>query len=122
MTNIDLNSFEVCVGSKYAKDKKNIYYPLEITCVDEIDCGVCSCTKYIIKAGNVMNFKYLGRDYSINGTMAYFRGQAIEQADGNTFKVINGPEFFFSNRTETEFSNMDNCFLMQTLRHLIMTA
>lgn len=95
MSNIDINTFEVCVGSKYAKDNNHVYYPLEIICVDRKDSGVCSCTKYIIEAANSKTFRYLNKDYATDGTKAYFRGQVLDQADGNSFKVIYGPEFFY---------------------------
>ncbi|MEL6193233.1 MAG: DKNYY domain-containing protein, partial [Bacteroidota bacterium] len=40
-------------------------------------------------------FVYLGKDYATDGENVYFRGELIESADGKTFKVIDGPEFFY---------------------------
>ena len=42
-----------------------------------------------------MTFKYLGKDYATDGQNVYFRGELIPNADGQSFKVIDGPEFFY---------------------------
>ncbi|WP_299136811.1 DKNYY domain-containing protein [uncultured Tenacibaculum sp.] len=92
---IDIKTFKVLAGTKYAKDKENVYYPIEIPCIDYTDCGVCFYGKVIMETANPESFEYLGKEYATDGKNVYFRGELINQADGKTFKVIDGPEFFF---------------------------
>jgi len=92
---IDLKTFKVLAGTKYAKDKNHVYYPLEITCIDYTDCGVCFYGKIIIETADPERFKYLGKEYATDGANVYFRGELIGNADGETFKVIDGPEYLF---------------------------
>lgn len=92
---IDIKTFLVLPGTGYAKDKNNVYYPLEIPCIDYTDCGVCFYGKVIMENVNVESFEYLKKEYATDGKNVYFRGELMPDADGETFKVINGPEFFF---------------------------
>jgi len=92
---IDIETFVVLAGTSYAKDKSNVYYPISVDCIDYEDCGVCYFSKIVIERANPENFKYLGKEYATDGKNVYFRGELIPDADGETFKVINGPEFFF---------------------------
>lgn len=92
---IDVETFKVLAGTNFAKDKLNVYYPIQIDCIDYVDCGVCYFSKIIIKGANPEIFKYLGKEYATSGKNVYFRGELIANADGETFKIINGPEFFF---------------------------
>jgi hypothetical protein len=92
---VDIQSFKVCAGTKYAKDDNNVYYPIEIFCIDYTDCGVCYFSKYIIEGANSLTFRYLTKDYATDGKNVYFRGKLMQHADGATFKVIQGPEFFY---------------------------
>ncbi len=91
----DVSTFKVYPGTKYAKDKKHVYYPIMIRCIDYDDCGVCYYEKVIVENANPSKFRYLGKDYSTDGKHAYFRGQLIKEADGRTFKAIEGPEYFY---------------------------
>jgi len=95
LNGIDLKSFKVLPGTKYAKDDNRIYYPIEIPCEDYSDCGVCYFGKIIVEGANPKTFKYLGKDYATDGINAFFRGKLIENADGATFQLINGPEYFY---------------------------
>jgi hypothetical protein len=95
MTGIDISSFEVLPGTNYARDKDNVYYPIQIICVDYVDCGVCYCSKYILDNVNRETFVYLDKEYATDGKNVYFRGELIKGADGETFKVIDGPEYFY---------------------------
>jgi hypothetical protein len=95
MSGVDVTTFQVWPGSKYAKDKSAVYYPLRITCHDYPDCGVCACTKYRLSNVAVQAFTYLGKDYATDHTTVVFRGQALAGADGKSFRVIKGPEFFY---------------------------
>jgi len=95
MSGIDITTFEVLAGTKYARDKNKVYYPIQMTCIDYTDCGVCYCSDYVLENVNRKAFKYLGKEYATDGKNVYFRGELIKEADGETFKVIDGPEFFF---------------------------
>ncbi len=92
---LDLESFKVLPSTKYGKDKNRVYYPLQISCVDYDDCGVCYYAKIIVENANPETFRYLGNEYATDGKNVYFRGKLIKDADGATFKVINGPEYFY---------------------------
>jgi len=92
---IDIETFKVYPGTKYAKDKNHVYFPLKINCVDYEDCGVCYYSTIIIDGANPSTFKYLGNDYATDGKKVFFRGNLISVADGATFKVIEGPQYFY---------------------------
>ncbi|MBC8757247.1 DKNYY domain-containing protein [Kordia sp. YSTF-M3] len=89
---IDVQTFKVFAGTSYAKDKNHVYYPLRQLCIDYTDCGVCYYSDIIITSANVENFRYLGKEYATDGKNVYFRGELLKNADGATFKVIDGPE------------------------------
>jgi hypothetical protein len=95
LSGIDIKSFKVLPGTQYAKDTNHVYYPLEILCIDYSDCGVCYYGKVIVEKANPSKFRYLGKDYAIDGYNVFFRGELIPNADGQTFKLIEGPEFFY---------------------------
>jgi len=92
---IDIETFIILAGTKYAKDKNNVYYPIGVGCIDYEDCGVCYFSEIIMERASPESFKYLGKEYATDGQNVYFRGELMPNADGKTFKVINGPEFFF---------------------------
>ena len=91
----DLETFKVLAGTSYARDKRYVYYPIRILCVDFVDCGVCYFKETIVKNAKPGKFVYLGKDYATDRENVYFRGELMEDADGKTFKVIEGPEFFY---------------------------
>ena len=95
LKNIDIKTFKVLAGTKYAKDTNHIYYPIETNCIDYTDCGVCYYSKVILENANPATFQYLGKDYATDGKLVFFRGQLLQGADGATFKVIEGPEYFY---------------------------
>jgi len=95
LSGIDIKSFKVLPGTQYAKDTNHVYYPLEILCIDYSDCGVCYYGKVIVEKANPSKFRYLGKDYATDGYNVFFRGELIPNADGQTFKLIEGPEFFY---------------------------
>jgi len=95
LKNIDTKTFQVLAGTQYAKDKNNVYYPLEIPCIDVIDCGVCFYGRVIVEDANPLDFRYLDKGYATDGKLVFFRGELLKDADGVTFKVIEGPEYFF---------------------------
>jgi len=110
LKNIDIKTFQVLTGTDYAKDKKNVYYPLQVTCIDYIDCGVCFYTEIIVKRANPLKFKYLGKDYATDGKLVFFRGKLLRGADGATFKVIEGPRFFFFATDKNQVYEHDKIF------------
>lgn len=93
MNGVDIATFRVRPGSYYAKDKSNVYYPLETMCVDYTDCGVCYCTKFIVPNADPKTFDYIDKDYAIDDNSVFFRGEEIPAADPKTFKVIKGGKF-----------------------------
>lgn len=95
MVGVDVVSFKVCPGSKYTKDSLHVYYPISIDCIDYATCGVCACSKYVISNLVVKDFNYLGKDYATDKVKVFFRGQELLGADGKSFRVIDGPEFFY---------------------------
>jgi hypothetical protein len=95
LKNIDIKTFKVLAGTQYAKDINYVYYPLEVPCIDYTDCGVCYYSKIIMDSANSASFQYLGKDYATDGRLVFFRGQLLRGADGVTFKVIEGPEYFY---------------------------
>jgi hypothetical protein len=95
LSNIDVPSFKVLAGTQYAKDTNHVYYPLEVPCIDYTDCGVCYYSKIIIEGANPATFQFLGKDYATDGKLVFFRGELLQGADGATFKVIEGPQYFY---------------------------
>jgi DKNYY family len=95
LKNIDTKSFKVLAGTKYAKDTNHVYFPIQTFCVDYADCGVCYYSKIILENANPVSFQYLGKEYATDGKLVFFRGQLLQGADGATFKVIDGPEYFY---------------------------
>jgi hypothetical protein len=95
LKNVDIKSFKVLPGTKYAKDTNHVYYPIETNCIDYTDCGVCYFSKIILENANPDSFQYLGKEYATDGKLVFFRGQLLQGADGATFKVIDGPEYFY---------------------------
>jgi len=95
LKNIDIKTFKVLAGTKYAKDTNRVYYPKETNCIDYEDCGVCYYSKIILENANSATFQYLGKDYATDGKLVFFRGQLLLGADGATFKVIEGPQYFY---------------------------
>lgn len=95
LKNIDVKTFQVLPGTEYAKDKNNVYFPLETICIDYKDCGVCYFDQIIIEGANPKTFRYLGKEYATDDNLVFFRGVRLNGADGKTFKVIEGPEYFY---------------------------
>jgi hypothetical protein len=95
LKHIDVKTFKVLTGTKFAKDTNHVYYPIEEHCIDYTDCGVCYYTKIVVENANPSTFRYLGKEYATDNVNVYFRGKLLKGADGASFKVIDGPEFFF---------------------------
>lgn len=107
---IDIKTFKVLAGSQYAKDSYHVYFPIEIHCMEYVDCGVCYYGKFIVERANPKTFKYLGKEYGTDGHNVYFRGKLIQNADGQTFKVIDGPEYFYFATDKSNVYKHDKIF------------
>lgn len=77
LENSDRQSFMICLGSKYAKDRHQVYYPIESTCFDGEDFGGCYFTKYIIKSADPNTFKYIGYGFAMDKKNIYRHGRKI---------------------------------------------
>jgi hypothetical protein len=75
LKDIDVETFQVLPGTKYAKDKNHVYYPIAIICRDYSDCGVCYYSDIIVPDAAVDTFRYLGNEYATDGKNVYFRGE-----------------------------------------------
>lgn len=79
---VDVKTFKVCKGSGYAKDCKNVYYPLCMECEDRSDFpGACYVTEYIIKEADPESFKYLGDGYAVDKRNMYYEGKKVPWND-----------------------------------------
>ncbi|MEM9821373.1 MAG: DKNYY domain-containing protein [Bacteroidota bacterium] len=95
MKNVDANSFAVIPNSNYAKDKYNIYYPIEVPCIDYLDCGVCFCHIYVLKGSHLPTFEYLGKFYAKDKNTVFYRGTRLDRADSETFQLIEEGDYFY---------------------------
>lgn len=95
LKDIDVESFKVLAGTEYAKDKNFVYYPTGVFCVDYTDCGVCYYKDVIVENANPESFQLIEKDYSKDDQHIYFRGELLSGADESSFKVIDGPAFFY---------------------------
>ncbi len=78
MSNVDVQTFEVCVGSGYARDKKLVFYPIKVTCIDATTHGGCYFEEYTVKSADPKSFKYLHDGYAIDGEKMYLNGKIIK--------------------------------------------
>lgn len=76
-TDVDIATFEVCQGTDYARDKRNVYYPIEIKCVEGWEYGGCYATKYIIAKARPDKFKYIREGYAVSGKHMFYEGEEI---------------------------------------------
>ncbi|MBR5763403.1 MAG: DKNYY domain-containing protein [Bacteroidaceae bacterium] len=77
MKDVDAETFCVCVGSQYAKDKKHVYYPTRIICEDADEFGGCYFVEYIVSGIRPSDFKYLGDGYGTDGYNLVYKGQIV---------------------------------------------
>lgn len=83
---VDFESFQVCTGTEYAKDKRYVYYPQNTIFYDGIDddgngFGGNYAEKMILKGARPERFRYLGGGYAVSGNRMYLNGDAIEWND-----------------------------------------
>lgn len=86
---VDNQSFEVCKGCLYAKDKNSVYYPFLRNCI-EIEEFWGSVTMYSvqysdsrfkIENADPKTFKYIGDGYGIDKRHMYYNGEEIPWDD-----------------------------------------
>lgn len=77
MKEVDVNSFRVCIGSEYARDSLNVYYPIDVCFVDGYDGGGCYMTKYVVDGADPKTFKYIGNGYGADKRYMYRDGERI---------------------------------------------
>ena len=58
----------------YAKDKKNVYYPLHVICVDADTYGYEYATETIVKGASPSSFRYVGDGKGTDGYTMYRYG------------------------------------------------
>lgn len=77
----DIETFRVCKGSEYAKDKHHVYYPQNEVCFDGLDCGGAVAEKIILRSARPSQFKYIGNGYAVSGNKMFHDGEVIEWDD-----------------------------------------
>lgn len=80
----DIETFRVCKGSEYAKDKYHVYYPQNEVCFDGLDCGGTIAEEIILKGAKPSQFKYIGNGYAVSGNKMFHNGEVIEWNDSIT--------------------------------------
>ena len=74
---VDIETFELCQGTNYARDKNHVYYPIEVKCVEGWSYGGCYVTNYLLPKARPDKFKFLRDGYAISGDHMYWRGEEI---------------------------------------------
>ena len=79
MEDVDIATFyvnkETTNGMEnYAKDKKNVYYPLHVICVDADTYGYEYATELIVKGAFPSSFRYVGDGKGTDGYTMYKYG------------------------------------------------
>lgn len=77
----DVETFQVCKGTEYAKDKHHVYYPQAQICFDGIGCGGTIAKKMILRGASPSQFKYIGNGYAVAGNKMWHNGEVIEWND-----------------------------------------
>lgn len=87
----DNETFRVCKGSEYAKDKYHVYYPQVVICYDGFKedketgeyegFGGEVAEKIILRGAKPSQFKYIGNGYAVSGNKMFHDGEVIEWND-----------------------------------------
>lgn len=87
----DNETFRVCKGSEYAKDKYHVYYPQVVICYDGFKedketgeyegFGGEVAEKIILRGAKPLQFKYIGNGYAVSGNKMFHDGEVIEWND-----------------------------------------
>ena len=73
----DVETFEVCENSCYARDAHHVYAPIQIEYLDGDEYGGYYAVQYIIKNANPQDFKIIRNDYAVSGHHMYYEGKEI---------------------------------------------
>lgn len=88
---VEIATFMVSKDVDYAKDGKNVYYPIDVWCVDFDDQSDCYGGSYIKRCimygADPQSFKYLGDGYAIDKHHMYKNGERIPWDDSVIEKV-----------------------------------
>ena len=84
MEDVDITTFyvnkETTNGMEnYAKDKKNVYYPLHAICVDADSYGYEYATELIVKGAFPSSFRYVGDGKGTDGYTMYRYGSRVDK-------------------------------------------
>ena len=84
MEDVDIATFyvnkETTNGMEnYAKDKKNVYYPLHAICVDADTYGYEYATEPIVKGAFPSSFRYVGDGKGTDGYTMYRYGMRVDK-------------------------------------------
>ena len=84
MEDVDIATFyvnkETTNGMEnYAKDKKNVYYPLHAICVDADSYGYEYATELIVKGAFPSSFRYVGDGKGTDGYTMYRYGTRVDK-------------------------------------------
>ena len=84
MEDVDIATFyvnkETTDGMEnYAKDKKNVYYPLHVICVDADSYGYEYATELIVKGASPSSFRYVGDGKGTDGYTMYRYGSRVDK-------------------------------------------
>ena len=84
MEDVDITTFyvnkETTDGMEnYAKDKKNVYYPLHVICVDADTYGYEYATEPIVKGASPSSFRYVGDGKGTDGYTMYRYGWRVDK-------------------------------------------
>ncbi|KGF50813.1 DKNYY domain-containing protein [Prevotella melaninogenica] len=84
MEDVDIATFyvnkETTNGMEnYAKDKKNVYYPLYVICVDADTYGYEYATEPIVKGASPSSFRYVGDGKGTDGYAMYRYGRRVDK-------------------------------------------
>lgn len=77
----DIETFRVCKGTEYAKDKHHVYYPQVVICFDGLDCHGTYAEKIVLKGTKPSQFKYISNGYAVSGNKMFHDGEVIEWND-----------------------------------------
>ncbi len=84
MEDVDIATFYVNKKTtngmeNYAKDKKNVYYPLHAICVDADTYGYEYATELIVKGAFPSSFRYVGDGKGTDGYTMYRYGSRVDK-------------------------------------------
>ena len=84
MEDVDIATFYVNKKTtngmeNYAKDKKNVYYPLHVICVDADTYGYEYATEPIVKGAFPSSFRYVGDGKGTDGYRMYRYGRRVDK-------------------------------------------